>query len=229
MIYEFRTYDLKMGSLQEVIKRFAVGYEQRKELSEMAAFWYTDIGPLNQIIHVWKYADIAERDEIRKEGAKLDAWPPKIGDFILKQTIEIYNPWSFSPELTPGDHGPFYEMRSYLVQPGRMEEVKAGWEAAVPDRSKFSPLSAILECEMGTASKIVHIWPYKDLNQRDAVRKESIEAGVWPPSRHPNAPKVEAPSPILSSMLSGRMPRRRSATARSNFARWPRTSKRSSS
>ena len=74
---------------------------------------------------------------------------------------------------------------------------EAQWEAAVPDRTKYSPLSCLLECDMGTASKFIHIWPYTDMNQRSDVRKQTVEAGIWPPSRHPNAPKFEGPSAIL--------------------------------
>ena len=57
MIYEVRTYDLKVRSVPEVIKRFSESIENRQKLSTLAAFWYTDIGPLNQIIHVWQYKD----------------------------------------------------------------------------------------------------------------------------------------------------------------------------
>ncbi len=52
MIFEVRTYRLAMGSTQEAIKRFGEAYEHRKKYSEMAAFFYTEIGPLNQIIHI---------------------------------------------------------------------------------------------------------------------------------------------------------------------------------
>ena len=45
MIYEFRTYDLVPGSVPEVLKRFGEAYEKRKEFSELAAFFYTEIGP----------------------------------------------------------------------------------------------------------------------------------------------------------------------------------------
>src|SRR5438128_877024 len=73
MIYEMRTYDLKPRSLAEVEKRFGEAYEKRKKYSELAAFWHTEIGPLNQIIHVWGYKDLEERGRIRevavKEGA----------------------------------------------------------------------------------------------------------------------------------------------------------------
>ena len=55
MIYEMRTYDLKPRSLAEFEKRFGEAYEKRKNYSPLAAFWHTEIGPLNQIIHVWPY------------------------------------------------------------------------------------------------------------------------------------------------------------------------------
>ena len=67
MIYEVRTYDLKPHAVGEVEKRFGEAYEHRKKLSPLAAFWHTEIGPLNQIIHVWPYKDMAERERIRNE------------------------------------------------------------------------------------------------------------------------------------------------------------------
>ena len=66
MIYEMRTYDIKPRSLPEVEKRFGEQYEKRKKYSELAAFWHTEIGPLNQIIHVWGYKDMEERNKIRE-------------------------------------------------------------------------------------------------------------------------------------------------------------------
>jgi len=36
------------GSLAEVEKRFGDAYEHRKKYSPLAAFWHTDIGPLNR-------------------------------------------------------------------------------------------------------------------------------------------------------------------------------------
>ena len=77
MIYETRTYRLQPRSLPEVLKRFEAGYQIRKKHSELAAFFYTEIGPLNQIIHIWPYEDMAERATVRaaasKDEAKSDA------------------------------------------------------------------------------------------------------------------------------------------------------------
>ena len=185
MIYEVRTYDLHPRSLPEVIRRFGEGYGERKTLSEMAGFLYSEIGPLNQIVHIWPYEDLSERDRVRKESLSLKGWPPGIAEYIIRQTVEIYNPWPISPVLEAGDFGPFYEFRSYLVTIGQMREYRSRWDTALPERAKHSPVSVVMECDIGTASKIMHIWPYKTLDERTKVRKHVEDTGVWPPKGDP--------------------------------------------
>ena len=108
MIYEFRTYKLKPGSLAEVEKRFGAGYEHRKNFSPLTAFWHTEIGPLNEIIHVWGYKDQAERTKIRAEAGKPGVWPPNTSEFIVNMKSEIVHPFPFVPDLQPGKMGPIF-------------------------------------------------------------------------------------------------------------------------
>ena len=63
MIYEFRTYTLHPRTLPEFMKRWTEALEPRLKLSKLAAFWYTEIGPLNQIVHVWPYENVLERSQ----------------------------------------------------------------------------------------------------------------------------------------------------------------------
>src|SRR5688572_27162788 len=120
MIYEMRTYDLKPRSLPEVEKRFGEAYEKRKKHSEMAAFWHTEIGPLNQIVHVWPYQDLEERGRIRAAAIKDKTWPPSIGDYIVRMQTDIMIPFGISPELKPGKMGPYFEMRTYTYCAGEL-------------------------------------------------------------------------------------------------------------
>ena len=77
MIYEVRTYDLKPGAVEQAEEAFADGLPHREKYSPIAAFWHTEIGPLNQIIHVWGYEDLDERNRIRAEAAKDPTGLPK--------------------------------------------------------------------------------------------------------------------------------------------------------
>lgn len=182
MIYEIRTYSIAPGSLAEVEKRFGEGYtEHRKKYSELAAFWHTDIGPLNEIIHVWPYRDIAERNRIRAEAAKDPNWPPKIGEFIRSMHSEILVPFPFSPLPTPGKIGPIFEMRIYTIKPGTLPAIMKGWEAKLPERLKLSSLVVAGNVDLGEVNRFIHIWAYTSLEQRAAVRAKAVQLGVWPP------------------------------------------------
>lgn len=182
MIYEMRTYDIKPRSLAEVEKRFGEAYEKRKKYSELGAFWHTEIGPLNQIIHVWPYKDLEERNKIRAAAVADKVWPPNIGEFLVTMRSEIFIPFDVSPPMKPAKLGPYYEMRTYTHAAGALPKLRAVWEKAVPERIKYSPLCAAWYSELGGLNKFVHIWPYPTLDARNETRAKTQAAGVWPPS-----------------------------------------------
>jgi hypothetical protein len=181
MIYEIRTYQLRPGSLAEVEKRFGEGYEHRKKYSELVAFWHTEIGPLNEIVHVWPYADLAQRTHVRAAMAKDPNWPPKLGEFILNMQSEILVPFPFVPELRPGRIGPIFEMRYYTIKSGTLPDIMKGWEAKIGERMKLSPLALAGHVDIGEANRFSHVWAYKSLDERLAIRRKAVETGVWPP------------------------------------------------
>lgn len=197
MLYEIRTYDIKPKSLGEVEKRFGEAYEQRKKLSPLAAFFHTEIGPLNQIIHIWPYKDMAERERIRGEAVASGVWPPKIGEFVLNMRTEIFIPFSFSPQITPGKLGPYFEMRTYTFAPGELPKIQKVWEKALPTRTKISPLVAVMYAEVGAVNRFTHIWAYPTLDARNETREKAAATGVWPPSAY--AKKEGLPDALLVS------------------------------
>lgn len=181
MIYEFRTYTLKPRSLAEVEKRFGEAYEHRKKYSPLAAFWHTEVGPLNEIIHVWGYKDLAERARVRGEASKDANWPPKIRDYVIDQDVEILQPFSFIPDIAPGNIGPIFEIRRYSLAAGALPGVMKRWEGAIGERVKLSPVVTAGGVEIGGANKFVHIWAYRSMDQRLQIREEGRKKGIWPP------------------------------------------------
>ncbi len=182
MIYEMRTYDLKPGTLGEFEKRFGEAYEKRRSYSELAAFWHTEIGPLNQVIHVWPYKDLAERERIRAAAVKDKVWPPATSEFTLSQRSDIMIPFAISPEMKPGRMGPYFEIRTYTYVSGELRNIVNAWEKAIAGRLQFGPVCAIWYSELGGLNKFVHIWPFASLNDRTEARRKANAAGVWPPS-----------------------------------------------
>jgi len=66
MIYEVRTYTLRPGgAVAEFEARFAKRLPLREKHSKLGAFWHTEFGPLNQVIHVYPYDDLHQRTAVR--------------------------------------------------------------------------------------------------------------------------------------------------------------------
>src|SRR5712691_5564355 len=60
MFYEVRTYTLRPGTVAEFEERFAKRLPLREKHSKLGAFWHTEFGPLNQVIHVYPYDDLQQ-------------------------------------------------------------------------------------------------------------------------------------------------------------------------
>ncbi len=183
MIYEVRTYTLKPGSVAQFEENFAKALPHREKYSKLGGFWHTEIGPLNQVIHIWPYESLDQRTEIRAEAVKDPNWPPANDpEMYVSQESEIFMPASFMRPMG-GDQalGNIYEMRLYTYQTGSMSEVLKRWEAAIPHREEFSPLAAGMYSDLGGLNKWMHVWPYQDLEERNRIRTEANKSPHWPP------------------------------------------------
>ena len=181
MIYEVRTYDMKPGTVAQFEEDFGKALPHREKYSKLAAFWHTDLGPLNQVIHVWGYESLDERTRIRAEASNDPHWPPPSHGNILNQNSEIWSPAPFMRPLGGGQAlGNIYEMRVYTYETGSIPELIRRWTEAIPYREEVSPLAAGMSTEFGGLNRWMHVWPYKDLNHREQARKDSRKSGHWP-------------------------------------------------
>src|SRR5258708_36793989 len=102
MIFEIRTYLLKPGTAPQAEEAFAGSIEGRTKLSRLAGYWRTEEGTLNQIIHIWPYKDVNERDRIRAEAVAAKVSPPKIADLVRDRESKILHHRPLSPPLNAG-------------------------------------------------------------------------------------------------------------------------------
>ncbi|HEV2302793.1 MAG TPA: NIPSNAP family protein [Stellaceae bacterium] len=180
MIFEMRTYRLQPGSVPAAEERFEEGLKERVKVSPLGAFFHTEVGPLNHVIHIWPYEDLAHRTRVRAE--KIPGWPPKIQEFIVEMESKIFNAAPFCPAFTPRQYGGLYEIRTYTMLPGATQEVIDRWAEVIEGRTRLSPLAACGYTELGPLNQWIHIWAYKDAAERFRIREESRKGGKWPPA-----------------------------------------------
>jgi hypothetical protein len=182
MFYELHTYDLKAGTQHKYEQLFEQAYEKRRKYSAMAAFWHTEFGLLNQVVHVWPYESYEEREQVRAAVEKDKVWPDALGEHILGQQVDIMTPLAISPRLQSGSLGPYFEMRIYTYMSGGLPLLINNWEKALDVRLQFGPVCALWISEAGALNKFIHIWPYRTLDDRICIRHEAEATGLFPPN-----------------------------------------------
>lgn len=100
MFYEIRTYRLKNGAVPAYLE--AVGEEgialQKKHLGTLVGYYHSEIGPINEIVHIWAYDGLDDRDARRAGLAADPAWQaflPRIRDLIEHADNKIMKPAPF--------------------------------------------------------------------------------------------------------------------------------------
>ncbi len=192
MINEIRTYSLKTHVVPDYWKQFSAKLTGRLEFSPLGGHWYTDVGPLNQLVAIWPYKDLEERAEIRRraEAGPDPKWPPDTADLIISMKSEIYIPTPFMTLLGERSIGPVYELRIYSYPQEVIPQVLDAWSGAIAEREKLSPLAGCWYSEFGGVNNFVHMWAYKSFEERLRVRQEAVDSGIWPPPS-PMAPTTQ--------------------------------------
>lgn len=182
MFIEMRTYQLKPGTAGMFEERFTEGLSARLQFSRLGGLWRSEVGGLNQVVHMWPYESFEERERIGNEARKTGKWPPKTHEFIITQENKIIQPAPFSLPLQERTIGKIYEFRTYTYQPGTMPTVLERFGKVIPARTKVSPLVFAGHTLIGPLNQYIHVWAYKDEAERERLRAEASKTVEgWPP------------------------------------------------
>jgi hypothetical protein len=104
MIVEMRTYTLKplrTGDFLALYEQAALPL-QKKYLGHLIGFYVSELGPLNQVVHLWGFDSLAERERRRAEMEQDPLWPGYRNalrelDVVVDQQTQLLRSTSFSP------------------------------------------------------------------------------------------------------------------------------------
>jgi hypothetical protein len=183
VIYELRTYTLLPGKQTEYLKLSGgVGRKARGDnYGKLEGFWTTESGTLNQVVHLWAYPDLNERDRLRGELSRNEEWTngylPQIRSMLMAQENKILS--AQVPLKPPASDGNIYELRTYRTPVGKAGEWLGHFKGILPTREKYSKNVGLWQTEMGQLNEVVHLWAYQDLTERAAVRGKVMQDPEW--------------------------------------------------
>ena len=102
MFVEERTYTLQVGKTSDYVREYIENglAVQTKHLGNLIGYFTSEIGTLNQVVHLWGYADLADREERRKAlygDPHWQSYVPTIRQWVVRQENRILVPTTFSP------------------------------------------------------------------------------------------------------------------------------------
>jgi hypothetical protein len=102
VIVEERIYTLQPGTAPEYLRLYeAEGFAiQEPILGHLVGYFSSELGPLNQIVHLWAYESFEERTARRARLNADERWKAyiaKVRPFVLQQENKILIPAPFSP------------------------------------------------------------------------------------------------------------------------------------
>jgi hypothetical protein len=184
-VYDVTTITVRPGTHPAALSRLQHAIGKSPASGELLACWYSDLGAINQILLIRSHK--SEAAMIEERAAILESKNPlEIGELIVSMMIDTYVSFPFIAPMTPGQYGPFYEVRTYMLKPDGLAATIELWRKAVPGRAKVSPLLAAMYCVAGPAFRFMHIWPYSSLDERQRLRAKAVADGVWPPPGGPD-------------------------------------------
>lgn len=183
MIYEMRTYTLTPGKMPEYLKAAeTIGRPARgNNYGQNHGYWTSEFGALNQIWHLWSFESLNERERLRGELQKNEAWTkgyiPVIRPLLQRQDLRILNAATDFKPPTSGNH--VYEYRFYRTKVGSARPWINLFKEYLPHREKYSPLCGLWWSEFPQPNEVSHLWAYPDVNARMAARRDSAKDPKW--------------------------------------------------
>lgn len=102
MVVDVRTYTLiprKLKTYVEIFEKHALPVMTRHGL-ELVGYYVSYVGPLNQVVHLWRYDSLADMERKRNARDADPAWDEFLSlteGMILAQDNKVMRPAAFSP------------------------------------------------------------------------------------------------------------------------------------
>ena len=103
MIYDMRIYDLQPGAVpryMQAVREVALKIRQDHGV-KLAGWYYTDIGPLNRVVHIWAYRDYAHFQEAREKVRSDPRWN---GEYVPRVHDDAGRRLLPRPAVAPARH-----------------------------------------------------------------------------------------------------------------------------
>lgn len=215
MIHELRSYVLAPGRLDDYLA--AAGGIGRKirgdDYGKLEGHFCVEAGNLDRLVHLWSYADFAERDRLRALLAKNARWADEflslLPPLVLLQESKMMAPVRplRPPAPAPDGRARVYELVTERTIVAKTRAWLDALDRAPPIRERHGANVGLWQTTIGRLNEVVHLWAYPSRDAfaaaRDALRADP-EWRAWSEAHRALLAETESlvlrPSPMSPMM-----------------------------
>jgi NIPSNAP len=177
MYCELITLTPRAGMLHEGIRRL----ESLVAGPELLGCFHTILGNHPRIFVLRRSPAQTEHEVLRAQSVQ-NTGVMALADLMKSVSFDIYHTLPCLPGIPTGRFGSLYEFRIYELQPmAALEAAHKGWADVIQVRLDLAPITAVMHSVTGQIPRLVHIYPYRDMQERLDIRERAIATGLWPP------------------------------------------------
>lgn len=182
MLYDLTILSLLPNTLGAVLPILPKTYESFSKTGKTIGAFSCEFGVLNRFAFLTAYESV---EAIAEERARLMQAedPYGIAPYLGGVQSTAFKPLFFMADkpIEAGEYGPFYEFRTYTIAPNGLSETAEAWSKIVDRRQTMSKLLMVMGSIEEGPQRMVHIWPYKTIEDRVKARGQASKEGIWPP------------------------------------------------
>lgn len=154
----------------------------------LQAAWSVAFGPVTEVMF------------LQEAGGTPPALPPAPDRFALERRESQWLQ-EMSPHRPASDGTSLFELRRYDVRTGQGDRFLELMLAAIPIRQKYSSNFGVWQSLSGRREQVLHLWGYRDLGERNAVRARLKDDAEWVAYTQTILPMLEKLNSIILTPL----------------------------
>ncbi|MAC41906.1 MAG: hypothetical protein CMJ05_08995 [Pelagibacterales bacterium] len=168
MINELRMYTTRPGKMKDVVNASATVAQKIRggdTYGKLIGHWWSEIGKMNQYVHMWEYKDPEEMRRLRSELAAKEDWKnkfvPLVGPNILTQEIRLLRP--LTEIKKPANSSNIYELKIIKLNIGQSAKWAKKFLEIVDLIENSSINIGIWNTELQDPNEIISLWSHPNL------------------------------------------------------------------
>ena len=168
MINELRMYTTRPGKMKDVVNASATVAQKIRggdTYGKLIGHWWSEIGKMNQYVHMWEYKDPEEMRRLRSELAAKEDWKnkfvPLVGTNILTQEIRLLRP--LTEIKKPVNSSNIYELKIIKLNIGQSAKWAKKFLEIVGLIENSSINIGIWNTELQDPNEIISLWSHPNL------------------------------------------------------------------